>query len=228
MQVLTTKCPYCHYEVDSTIENLDKPVFCPGCNKPFAMEMPTAVVTSVHQVDHQAEDKDRMAVEPKERILVEAHPVVFRARPIATLIVIAVGLAAFGLLVMSLAGMSLAGYSLGETTTLGPASLLTWLCVITLLVIACVIGYWMLLSRNTTLTVTEDRTIYQEGVIARERSEVQHNDVRNIQLYQSFMQRLLKVGGVGISSSGQDELEIVATRMSHPEQIIDYIRKNQT
>ncbi len=227
MQVLTTNCPYCHQEVDSTIEHLDRPIVCPACNKPFEMEMPTAVVTSVHQVEEMV-NKDRMAVEPQERILVKVHPVVFRARPIAALVIIAVGLAAVSLLVMSLAGMTLAGYSLGETMSLGPASLLTWLCAITLLVIAGVIGYWMLMSQFTTLTVTDDRTIYQEGVISRETSEVQHDDVRNIQLDQSFVQRLLNVGGIGISSSGQDDLEIVATRLSHPEQIIEFIRKNQT
>lgn len=228
MQVLTTKCPYCHHEVDCTSEQLDGPVICPSCNKPFEMEMPTAVVTSVHQVDEKSADKNRMAGEPEERTLVKVHPVVFRSRPIATLVVIIIGLAALSLMVMSLAGMSLAGYSLGETMSLGPASLLTWLCAITLLVIGCVIGYWMLLSQFTTLTVTDDRTIYQEGIISRETSEVQHDDVRNIQLDQSFMQRLLRVGDVGISSSGQDDLEVVAKRLPNPGQIIDCIRKNQT
>ena len=228
MQVLTTKCPYCHHEVDSTIEHLDGPVVCPSCNKPFAMEMPTAVVTTVHQVDEKTVDRNRMAVEPEERTLLKVHPVVFRARPIATLVVIIVGFAALSLMVMSLAGMSLAGYSLGESMMLGPASLFTWLGAITLLVIACVIGYWMLLSQFTTLTVTNDRTIYQEGIISRETSEVQHDDVSNIQLDQSLMQRLLRVGGIGISSSGQDDMEIVAKRLPNPGQIIDYIRKNQT
>jgi uncharacterized membrane protein YdbT with pleckstrin-like domain len=112
--------------------------------------------------------------------------------------------------------------------SIGPASLLTWVSAITLLVIASVVGYWMLMSQFTTLTITDDRTIYQKGVISRETSEVQHDDVRNIQLDQSFMQRLLNVGGIGISSSGQDDLEIVAPRLSNPAQIIDCIRKNQT
>lgn len=227
MQVLTTKCPYCHHEVDSTIEHLDRPVTCPNCNKPFEMEMPTAVVTSVHQVDEGSADKNRMAVAPQERTLVDVHPVVFRARPIATLAVTVVGLTAVGLMFMSFGGMSLAGYPLNETMSIGPLSLLMWLCAITLLVIACVIAYWMLTSRFTTLTVTDDRTIFQEGFISRETSEVQHNDVRNIQLDQSLIQRLLNVGSIGISSSGQDDLEIFAKRMSDPGKIIDCIRKNQ-
>ncbi len=226
MQVLTTQCPYCQQEVDSTIEHLDGPVVCPNCKKPFEMAMPTAVVKSVREVSESAADKDRLAVEPEERTLVKVHPVVLRARPFATLVIMLLGGIAVALLVMSIAGMSLAGYS-DETTVLGPASLLIWACAITLLVIAVLVSYWMLLSTFTTLTVTDDRTIYQKGIISRETSEVQHNDVRNIQLDQSFFQRLLNVGGIGISSSGQDDLEIVAKRLPNPKQIIDRIRENQ-
>ncbi|WP_372715746.1 PH domain-containing protein [Novipirellula sp.] len=227
MQVLTTKCPYCNHEVDTTIEHLDGPVVCPSCEKPFEVEMPTAVVSSVRDVDEKVARENRMASKPDERTLIEVHPVVFRARPIATLVVAIVGLAAIVLMIMSVAGMSLAGYALDETMVLGPASLLIWLCAITLLVIAAVISYWMLLSQFTSLTVTDDRTIYRQGIVSRETSEVQHDDVRNIQLDQSFMQRLLKVGGVGISSSGQDDLEVVAHRLPHPDRIIELIRENQ-
>ncbi len=182
--------------------------------------------TAVMCVDYLG--ANRMVVEQEERNLIKVHPVVFRARPIATLVIALVGLAAVVVMIMSVAGMSLAGYALGETMVLGPATLLTWFCAITLLVIAGVIGYWMLLSQFTTLTVTDDRTIYQEGIVSRETSEVQHDDVRNIQLDQSFMQRIVNVGGIGISSSGQDDMEIVAKRLPHPKQIIDRIRENQT
>lgn len=228
MQVLTTECPYCQQEVDTTIEHLDGPVICPKCEKPFEMEMPTAIVTSVAEVDQDVADDNRIAEGPEERTLAEVHPVVFRARPLATLTLVIVGIAVVAAMVLSLAEMTVAGVALGETATVGPASLLTWVCAITLLIVACVIGYWMLVSRFTTLTVTDDRTIYREGFISRETSEVQHDDVRNIQLDQSFAQRLLMVGGIGISSSGQDDLEVVAQGLPHPERIIELIRENQT
>ena len=227
MQVFTTKCPYCQHEVDSTIDQLGGPVVCPGCKKPFEIKMPTAVVTSVNDVDDHKAPTERMATEPDEQTLAKVHPVVFRARPVAAAIVGLVFLIAVVAVVMSVAGMSIAGYSLDETMTLGPASLLTWVCGITFLTIASVVGYWMLLSQFTTLTVTDDRTIYQEGFVSRETSEVQHNDVRNIQLDQSFVQRLLGIGGVSISSSGQDNLEIVANRLPNPKRIIELIRANQ-
>jgi len=227
MQVLTTKCPYCQHEVDSTIDHLAGPVICPGCKKPFEIKMPTAVVTSVHEVDEKNANKKRMATEPEERTLAKVHPVVFRARPVATVIVGLVFLIAVFAMVMSVAGLSVAGYSFDETVILGSASLLTWVCAITMLAIVGVVGYWISLSRFTTLTVTNDRTIYQRGLVSRETSEVQHGDVRNIQLDQTFFQRLLRVGDVSISSSGQDELEVVARRLPNPKGIIDLIRANQ-
>ncbi len=227
MQVLTTQCPYCAQEVDTTIDQLGIPVVCPACNKPFEMEMPSAVVTSVHEVDENSPDNPHMAVPKGERDLAVVHPVILRARPFSTLALVILGGAALVLLVMSIAGQSLGGYALDESVAIGPASLLTWVCAAALLIVASVIGYWTLLSSFTTLTITDDRTIYQEGIIARETSEVQHDDVRNIQLDQSLIERLLNVGDIGISSSGQDDLEVVARRMPDPARLIKLIRENQ-
>ncbi len=228
MQVLTTTCPYCDQPVDSTIDHLDGPILCPNCDKPFEMEIPTAVVTSVSEVDQKATNEKRMAAEPSERTLSQVHPVVFRARPIATFVVVIVGLAAATAWIMELTESNVAGVAMDETTMVGAASLLTWVCAAALLGIACVIAYWVLVSRFTTLTVTDDRTIFRQGIISRETSEVQHDDVRNIQLDQSFGQRLLNVGGIGVSSSGQDDLEVVAHNLPHPKRIIELIRENQS
>ncbi len=227
MQVLTSQCPYCSHQVDSTLEHLDGPIVCPECKKPFELEIPTAVVTSVQEIDERSASKRRMAAGPDERTLAEVHPVVFRARPIATIILASVFLICVVAMILSVTGMAVAGVTLDDTVRLGPASLTTWVCAATALLIVWVALYWVLLSRFTTLTVTDDRTVFQRGIISRETSEVQHDDVRNIQLNQSFAQRLLNVGGIGISSSGQDDLEVVATRLPHPERIIELIRQNQ-
>jgi uncharacterized membrane protein YdbT with pleckstrin-like domain len=55
--------------------------------------------------------------------------------------------------------------------------------------------------------------------ICRNTSEVQHHDVFNIQIDQSLFERLLRIGEIGISSSGQDDLGIVASRFPSPESI---------
>ena len=217
MQVLTTACPYCKQQVDSTLDHLDGPVVCPHCHKPFEMEMPTAVVTAVAEVDGKSANRRRMAQEPGERTLAKVHPVVFRARPIATLVISIVGLAAATVLILGLLGMTVAGVAFDETMMVGPASLLTWVCAIILLAVACVVGYWILLSKFTTLTITDDRTIYREGLISRDTSEVQHDDVRNIQLDQSFGQRLLGVGGIVVRALAKTIWKLSRTRPTQNE-----------
>lgn len=222
MQVLTTQCPYCQRDVETTVNQLDEPVVCPSCHKPFEMRMPTATVSAVKEVAGDDPVTSSMMEEPREQTLIVAHPVVFRARPFGTLLLVLVVLAAAAGFISPLLGWEGMG-----ADTVGPLTPLAWLCLVALLVTAAVAAFWMIQSRFTTLTVTDDRTIYQKGIVRRETSEVQHDDVRNIQIDQSFIERLLGVGSIGVSSSGQDDLEIVAYRIPDPQRIIDVIRANQ-
>jgi uncharacterized membrane protein YdbT with pleckstrin-like domain len=50
-------------------------------------------------------------------------------------------------------------------------------------------------------------------------TEVWHQDIRNVQLNQSFFQRIFDVGSIGISSAGQSGLEISVTGMPNPDQV---------
>lgn len=223
MQVLSTQCPYCQHEVDTTIEHLDGPVVCPACHKPFEMQMPTATVSAVHEIeDEEAAGLSAMAEDPAERTLMRVHPVVLRARPFSSLIAFLVILAALAGLISPLLGWQTEGGG-----SLGPLTVLSWVSLLALITAATVLGYWFLYSQFTTLTITDDRTIYREGIVSRETSEVQHDDVRNIQIDQSVIERLLGVGSIGISSSGQDDLEVVAKRLPDPELIIKTVRENQ-
>jgi uncharacterized membrane protein YdbT with pleckstrin-like domain len=89
------------------------------------------------------------------------------------------------------------------------------------------LGFWWLEVISATLTVTTKRTIHRTGILSRQTSEVRHNDVRNLQLDQSALERLFGVGDIAISSAGQANLEIVADAIPHPERIIETIRERQ-
>ncbi len=58
------------------------------------------------------------------------------------------------------------------------------------------------------LRISNKRTVRREGIIKRHTSEVLHNHVRNVEIKQSFSQRIFNVGSLGISSSGQEGIEI--------------------
>ena len=58
-------------------------------------------------------------------------------------------------------------------------------------------------------------------------NEILHSHVRNIQINQSIFQRLMHVGSIGISSSGQAGIEIFIRGIPHPydvKRIIDQYR----
>ncbi len=83
---------------------------------------------------------------------------------------------------------------------------------------------WYIQTLGTTLTVTNDQTTLRKGIFSKYTNDVFHENVRNIQVRQSFMQRMLGVGWVGISSAGQSGVEIEIGGIPDPDfvkQIID-------
>ena len=82
---------------------------------------------------------------------------------------------------------------------------------------------WWLKCLGTTLTVTDQKTTLRTGLLSKNLNEVYHSDVRSIQVNQRFLQRLLGVGSVGISSAGQSSVEIVANGLPRPDQVRELI-----
>ncbi len=86
---------------------------------------------------------------------------------------------------------------------------------------------WWLRCKGTQLTITNDRTRLRKGILSKSITEVWHQDVRNVQLNQTFFQRLLGVGSLGISSAGQAGLEISVSGIPDPEQVKDLIDQHR-
>jgi hypothetical protein len=78
---------------------------------------------------------------------------------------------------------------------------------------------WWLNTLGTTLTVTDRRTILRKGLLSKYTTEVFHKDVRNIQVGQSFLQRIFHVGHIGISSSGQAGIEVEVDGIPAPNRV---------
>lgn len=88
-------------------------------------------------------------------------------------------------------------------------------------------GYWWLQCKGTTLTVTSDRTRLRKGILSKSITEVWHQDIRNVQLNQTFFQRIFGVGTLGISSAGQSGLEISVSGIPDPDKVKDLIDQNR-
>lgn len=90
---------------------------------------------------------------------------------------------------------------------------------------AIILLVWWLRALGARLTVTDRRTVLQKGILSKFTTEVWHADVRNLQVRQTFFQRIMGVGSVGISSAGQEDIEILAEGMPHPREIEAIIAK---
>ena len=104
--------------------------------------------------------------------------------------------------------------------------------VLCVLLVPLVIGIillliWWVQVLGTKLTVTNEQTTLRRGILSKFTNDVFHSNVRNIQVRQSFFQRLFNVGWIGISSAGQAGLEIEVNGIFDPEQVKEIIDEHR-
>lgn len=217
-QFLRYQCPQCQKTVRVDESVMGKQVDCPMCGRPFVAETPVArplgpaegeEVEAMASVKLEADDESELEV---------VYPVIFRRHFFGTILSILMVLGGVGLIVFG-----------GLTATLLVAPGLYFLIGGSVLVL--VGGFyllkWWIIAKTQQLTLTTERCLYRSGILKRNTSEVRHDDVRNIKLNQNFMERILKFGDIAISSSGQDDMEIVIRNIPHPQNIVDIIRRQQ-
>lgn len=85
------------------------------------------------------------------------------------------------------------------------------------------IGWWWIDRLGASLEITTKRTIMHHGFFSKSSSEVVHDNIRNIQIDQTFLQRVMRVGRIGISSSGQDGIELQVNHLKDPDKLREII-----
>lgn len=151
-----------------------------------------------------------------EGVVEVVHPSMWRSHPfLFLLLLLVIGTGVYGLM---------AGHPplLENAATLEP-----WLSLALVVVPLVALGVWWITTRFHTLEITDRRSVYRRGLISRQTSEVLHEDIRNLKVDQNLLQRLLGVGDVGLSSAGQDDMEIVIRQVPHPDQLAGLIRERQ-
>lgn len=147
---------------------------------------------------------------PEQRVI-RVRRAMFRARPTLFLVLLLVllGGAAGGLYFWQLA-------SAPRPTVAAGLGALAGLALLVLLV-------WKFLSLGEALEITTKRTIERNGIFSKSTSEVLHRDIRNVQVQQSFRDRLFGVGRVQISSAADDASEINVTDIPRPKRVREII-----
>lgn len=142
-----------------------------------------------------------------EQDICMVHPAMARAHPFRFLLI--------GILFIGGAGVAIWG-----ATTDSSWGWLKWPGLLAALAgVLWWIGWYVGAHLWVKLEISNKRTVRKEGIIRRHTSEVLHDHVRNVEIRQSFVQRLLNVGYLGISSSGQDGIEIEVRDLPRPYEL---------
>ena len=107
-----------------------------------------------------------------------------------------------------------------------------WFIFSVLLIAAVGLGvlillYWYIKTRATALTITQNEIMYEKGILSKDRISVSLRHVRAVRVTQRFINRILGVGTVEISTAG-DEPEFEVKDMPDPHQIREAISRAQS
>ncbi|MEN1680680.1 MAG: PH domain-containing protein [Planctomycetota bacterium] len=211
---LLYRCPVCDVDIAAPPRMIGEVVRCPieTCNQPIMVEAPRAEFIGVAPEGADQAAVARTSPIDQERTLLSLHPSWWRNSPIKfSSGVFGAVAAAIGVIWGLVAWNAILG----------------WLSVAAFLFIGVSMAIWYIDMIATTLVITTRRTTLRKGIFEKNTNEVQHDDVRNIQVEQNVFDRMLGVGTLKISSSGQDDLEIVVPGILHPAKVADTIRSSQ-
>lgn len=199
-------CDNCERTIEVGDELAGQKVACEACGDINRMPAAGAVRGSTG-----ASRPESLGLPPDsgpEQKVVHVRPAMLRAKPmvfLAHVLILLAGLVGVGLgLATSVAVVPVAGAIAGGIAALAALGSL---------------AVWKLKTLSAALEITNKRTVLRRGLLSKATSEVVHDNIRNVQVTQTFWQRLWSVGTLGLSSSGQDGIEIEIGDIPNPERV---------
>ncbi len=86
--------------------------------------------------------------------------------------------------------------------------------------------FWYLQTKATKLTITENEILYENGLLSKERVDVNISMIKTVKVKQTFFDRIFGIGSIDIYTTG-DSPEFVVTAMPEPDIIRDLIKSRQ-
>jgi len=96
-----------------------------------------------------------------------------------------------------------------------------WHIVFFWLIIPIIVALWK--RAGLTLRVTDEKVILDKGVLSKNIKEIFISDIRTIDVKQSLLQRIFKIGDIMIATAGTSGYEDVAYGLPDPKGIKDLI-----
>ena len=195
-------CPHCGQAIRGEESMRGQQVMCAKCRKTF--RVPEMTPESPQESTSSESDQ-------QDQELWAANPAMLRGRPKRTL--------GFGIMALACI-IALAGvFGAGAPRVFA---------VIILVIMALSTSIWWLQCKAARLIITKDRTVLRTGIVSKQVIEVQHTDVRTVQVNQGPLERILGVGSIAIGSAGHAGMEIVLAGLPDPEAAATMIRKQRS
>jgi uncharacterized membrane protein YdbT with pleckstrin-like domain len=102
-----------------------------------------------------------------------------------------------------------------------------WAIAVILLILAIHFLIWWFTTRSVTLTITNRKTMMDLGWFSKSRTEVFHDDVRTVEVQQSFINRLTGHGTFQISSAGESDWEIKVADLPNVKTARDLVQQHR-
>ncbi len=120
-------------------------------------------------------------------------------------------------------------FSAGSALYLGYQSITTWPLVLGGLagVFFLMLAWWKIIAFSERLTITTKRVVLTKGIFSKRTVESLHRTIQEIEISQSFWQRILGIGKMSISNASDKGEEIVIPDAPDPyrlRQMIDAYR----
>lgn len=87
--------------------------------------------------------------------------------------------------------------------------------------------YWWLSAASRELIVTPQRVRKRTGILSNQTTELEHRDVKNVQVSQGPIQNLMNTGTLRLSSAGQAGIELTMSDVEDPQNIRDLIYRQR-
>ncbi|NKI19449.1 PH domain-containing protein [Spongiibacter sp. KMU-166] len=102
-----------------------------------------------------------------------------------------------------------------------------------LCVLLCAVGigilillYWYMKCKATKLEINDNEVILEQGLLSKDRTELNVSGIRTVKISQSFMNRIFGVGTLAIYTAG-DTAEVQVSGMPRPEVFRDLVKSSQ-
>jgi len=203
-------CDNCSKPIDVDDDMAGQKVKCPACGDVNVIPAAGKRADAAPKPDRATEAGYPAADAPEVRVML-VRRAMFRARPL-TFLLLVLGV---------LAGAVWAAYALLGMTPASPVAAIAGAAV----AVACllILGWWRIVASGEVLEITNKRTMGRTGILSKATSDVMHKDVRNIQVRQTFRERLMNVGELCVSSAAEDDHEILVKDLPRPNRVREVI-----